>query len=78
MDVTEQTIGAAMNCVAAMSIEDIAKLDGIPVEQAAVEFLSSHTAEMLFDDDTKLWWDGPSAVVGDYMDEVGRHQLTPS
>lgn len=71
MDVTEGTINAAMNCVAAMAIEEIAKLQDVPTETAAESFLASHTAQLLFDDRYKLWTDGPSTIVDDYLREIG-------
>lgn len=70
MDVNPSTISAAMNCVAACAIEDIAEEADLPLEKAAADFLSSQTACRLFDDSTKLWWEGPSNVVQDYWDEV--------
>ena len=71
MDVTDSTINAAMNCVAAMAIEEVASLEGVAIEDAAAGFLASHTAKLLFDDDYKLWGDGPSTVVDDYLREIG-------
>ncbi len=72
MDVNKGTIGAAMNCVASMAIEELAQMERISVSRAATEFLSSKTAEMLFDDSTKLWWEGPSAIVDEYLKESQR------
>lgn len=71
MDVTQGTINAAMDCVAAMAIEEIASTAGVAMEAAAASFLCSHTAELLFDDRYKLWGDGPSSIVDDYLREVG-------
>jgi hypothetical protein len=31
-----------------------------------LEFLKSNTAKMLYDDSTKLWWDGPSSIAEDF------------
>ena len=28
--------------------------------------MESNTAKMLYDDSTKLWWDGPSAIAEEY------------
>lgn len=70
MDVTTGTINAAMNCVASLAIQEIAERCGLGLDEATGRFLASNTARMLFDDDTKLWWDGPSAVVDDYLLEV--------
>ena len=71
MDVTKDTVGAAMDCIAAMAIEEISSLQGLRPEDAAARFLSSDTARRLYDDDLKLWADGPSTVVDDYLEESG-------
>ena len=70
MAVTPSTINAAMNCSAAMVIDEIATREGISPEEAAFRFLSSETARRLFDDSLKLWWDGPSTIADDYLEEV--------
>lgn len=70
MDVTAGTINAAMNCVAAMAIEEITAIEGISPEDSAESFLSSETARRLFDDSLKLWGDGPSTIVDDYLQEM--------
>lgn len=33
--------------------------------------MESNTGRMVYDDSTKLWWDGPSAVVQEYKNEMG-------
>lgn len=71
MVVTPSTINAAMNCNAAMVIDELAMRENISPEEAASRFLSSETARRLFDDSLKLWWDGPSTIVDDYLEEIG-------
>ena len=75
MVVTPDTINAAMNCSAAMVIEELATREGLSPEEAAARFLSSETARRLFDDSLKLWWDGPSTIVDDYLEEVSETDL---
>ena len=74
MDVNEGTISAAMNCVASMAIEELAQTKRVSASEAAAEFLASKTAEMLFDDSTKLWWEGPSAIVDEYLREPPKNR----
>lgn len=76
MDVNPGTIGAAMNCVASVAIQEIAEEFGLGLDAAAGGFLASDTARRLFDDGTKLWWDGPSTVVDDYLREVAERSAT--
>ena len=50
MDVNPRAIYAAMEYPSAMTIEEIAKEEGVDRTVAAERFPSSRTAEMLFDD----------------------------
>lgn len=34
------------------------------------KFIASRTGELLYDEDTKLWWDGPAAIVEMYKCEI--------
>ena len=56
----------AMDLTAKMTVEQIAQETNQPQEKVLLDFMKSNTAKMLYDDSTKLWWDGPSAVAGEY------------
>ena len=56
----------AMDLTALMAIEQIAKETNQPLEKTLLDFMESDTAKMLYDDSTKLWWDGPSAIAEEY------------
>lgn len=74
MDVNEGTIGAAMNSVASMVIRELALIENVEIGVAAASFLASKTAARLFDESTKLWCDGPSTIVDDYLRERMQRQ----
>lgn len=73
MAVSESRISAAMNYVASLAIAEIAEREQISSTEAAECFLTSRTAEQLFDDSLKLWWDGPSAIADLYYEETRAH-----
>lgn len=56
----------SMDLTALMAIEQIAKETKQPLEKTLLNFMQSNTAKMLYDDSTKLWWDGPSAIAEEY------------
>lgn len=56
----------AMDLTAKMTVEQIAQETNQPQEKVLLDFMKSNTAKMLYDDSTKLWWDGPSAVAEEY------------
>ena len=70
MEVTKELITNTMDLLAAMAAACIAADLGISNTQALAGFLASRTAEMLYDDETKLWWDGPAAIAQMYEREI--------
>ena len=61
----------AMDLVAKMAVEQLAKEQNKNIEKVLISFMKSNTGRMVYDDSTKLWWDGPSAVVQEYKNEMG-------
>ena len=59
----------AMNIVAELLVEDIAKETRRPREEVLLKFMQSEMAEKLYDDSLKLWWDGPDAFRERYKKE---------
>ena len=70
MEVTDELIKNTMDLLAAMAASDIASDLGISNTQALAKFLSSRTGRLLYDEQSKLWWDGPSAIAQMYEDEI--------
>ena len=70
MEVTTELITNTMDLLATMAAASIAADLGISNTQALVGFLASRTAEMLYDEETKLWWDGSAAIAQMYEDEI--------
>ena len=56
----------AMDLTALMAIEQLSQETNQPQETVLLDFMESNTAKMLYDDSTKLWWDGPSATVEEF------------
>ena len=52
----------SMDSTALMAVEQLALETNQPQEKVLLDFMKSNTAKMLYDDSTKLWWDGPSAT----------------
>ena len=65
---------AAIDMNISMVAEDLSELFHIPVEEALTQFLQSRTCRLLYDRESKLWWDGPSAIVEYYLEETGKHK----
>ena len=66
---SERTIEGAMNLTAVLAIERAAHELGISTGDALTRFFESRTAEALYDDSLKYWWDGPAAVCDMFLAE---------
>lgn len=56
----------AMDLTAMMAVEQLSAELNQSQEKVLLDFMESNTAKMLYDDSTKLWWDGPSATAEEY------------
>ena len=63
-------INTAITLIIAMSIEDYAKENGIPVEAARNIVLSSSAVKLLKDPETGVWREGPDAFI-DLLRKIG-------
>ncbi len=59
----------AMDMIAKMAVEQLALETNQSMEKVLLDFMESNTAKMLYDDSTKLWWDGPSAVAEEFKNQ---------
>ena len=55
-----------MDLTAMMAVEQLSAETNQAQEKVLLDFMESNTAKMLYDDSTKLWWDGPSATADEY------------
>ena len=60
----------AMDMIAKMAVEQLALETNQPQEKVLLDFMKSNTAKMLYDDSTKLWWDGPSATAEEFKKQA--------
>ena len=65
----------AMDLNALMVVEGLVKETNQPQERVLLDFMESNTAKMLYDDSTKLWWDGPSAIAEEFKQEKKVNKL---
>lgn len=69
--ITDEAEKNAIDLMVTMVVEEIAQKENISTTEALTSFFVSNTGKMLFDEKTKLWWDGPSAIVEMYEKELG-------
>jgi hypothetical protein len=69
-DITEETKNNAIDMLVSLIVEELTDDLNIEPDEAFSEFISSKTGELLYDKDSKLWWNGPSYIVELYKDEM--------
>ena len=70
MEVTKELITNTMDLLAAMAAADIAASLRLSNTRALAGFLASQTARLLYEKESKLWWDGPAAIAEVYEKEI--------
>lgn len=61
----------AIDMLIALTVDEISERLGRDPIDVMPEFIGSRTARVLYDESTKLWWDGPSAIAEMYLEEKG-------
>lgn len=51
-------------------VKELAEKSKQNTSDVLADFLDSRTAKILFKEETKLWWDGPSSIVQMYKEEL--------
>ena len=59
----------AMDLTAMMAVEQLADETKQSEEKVLLDFMESNAAKMLYDDSTKLWWDGPAVAAEEFKSE---------
>jgi len=57
----------SMDLTAMMAVEQLSQETKQPQEKVLLDFMESNAAKMLYDDSTKLWWDGPCAAAQEFL-----------
>ena len=72
MDVMTDRVNAAIDLLTTMVVESIAKEDGCDASDVLPGFLRSRTGQMLYNESSKLWWDGPAFIEELYRQELSK------
>ena len=59
-----------IDIVAALTVNELAVQQNISPTDVLPVFMRSRTAGILYDESTKLWWDGPSVIAEMYREEM--------
>lgn len=68
--ISKEQIEFSIDLLITMVVEEISEETGRDSKEVLMEFLSSKTGKALYNEETKLWWNGPSYIADLYMEEI--------
>ena len=68
--ISRERENGAIDMMISMVAEDLADVLHMSVEEVLPMFLQSKTCALLYDRNSKLWWDGPSYIAEQYLKEI--------
>lgn len=68
-DVTEEQKKFAVDVTVTLVVEELVKDLKVEPSVALKDFVSSKTGALLYDESSKLWWNGPSYIAAMYKRE---------
>lgn len=68
--VTEETKKNAIDLIVAMTVDELANEMSLKPTQLLPEFVNSRTGKLLYDEESKLWWSGPSYIAEMFQMEI--------
>lgn len=71
-DVTEEQKKFAIDAMVTLVVEELEEESGCAPDVVLKEFVSSKTGALLYDESSKLWWNGPAYVAEMYRKEKER------
>lgn len=60
----------AIDMLITLIVEELSEDLAIEPDEVFSKFISSKTGEMLYDENSKLWWNGPSYIADMYKEEI--------
>lgn len=67
--VTDEQKKFAIDAIVTLVVEDISQETGEDPKKVLPKFIGSKTAKVLYDESSKLWWNGPAYVAEMFLAE---------
>ena len=74
-DVTREQKKFAVDATVALVVEELSRDSGLPPAAILKDFVISKTGVLLYDESSKLWWNGPSYIADMYRGERNKRTL---
>lgn len=76
--VTEEQKKFAIDAIVTLTVDEISLETGEDAMAILPKFIESKTAETLYDESSKLWWNGPAYIAEMYLAETVKESLSRS
>ena len=73
--VTEEQKKFAIDAIVTLAIDEISLETGEDITLILPKFIESKTAETLYDESSKLWWNGPAYIAEMYLIESNSQKI---
>lgn len=74
-EITKEVKNNAVDMLVTLIVEELSEDLQIGPDEAFSRFVLSETGELLYDEESKLWWNGPSYIADMYKNECKRKCL---
>lgn len=74
--VTEKTKKNAVDLMISMVVDELAEDMHLKPTELLPIFMASETGKLLYDETSKLWWNGPSNIAEMYKAEIANKEQT--
>lgn len=71
--VTEEQKKFAIDAIVTLTVEEISLETGEDVMKILPKFIESKTAAALYDESSKIWWNGPAYIAEMYLEEIAKN-----
>ena len=70
--ISKEQLNYTIDVLITMAVEELSEDFGIDAKEILTDFLISKTGKALYDETTRLWWNGPSYIADMYKDEISK------
>lgn len=68
--ITREKKNNVVDMLVSLIVAELSEDLGLDPDETFFRFLTSKTGELLYDEDSRLWWNGPSYIVQLYKEEI--------
>ncbi len=68
--ITEEAKKNAIDLLITIVVDELSEIMGLRPAEVLPRFLSSRTGKLLYDEESRLWWSGPSDIAEMYRNEM--------